>query len=66
MNWRQLRFSTSRKRQIEELKLIDVELNPYRNMVIEEVATEIQTRFKAAFPPDTTDSFAVFVRGMKK
>jgi hypothetical protein len=35
-------------------------------MVIEEVATEIQTRFKAAFPPDTTDSFAVFVRGMKK
>jgi len=35
-------------------------------MVIEEVATEIQTKFKSAFPPDTTDSFAVFVRGMKK
>ena len=58
--------SLNRKRQIEELKLIDVELNPYRNVVIEEVATEIQTRFKAAFATDTTDSFAVFVRGMKK
>lgn len=59
--------SLNRKRQIKELKLIDAEsLNPYRNIVIEEVATEIQTRFKAAFPPDTTDSFAVFVRNMKK
>ena len=58
--------SLNRKRQIEELKLVDVELNPYRNIVIEEVATEIQTKFKSSFPPDTTDSFAVFVRGMKK
>jgi len=58
--------SLNRKRQIEELKLVDVELNPYRNIVIEEVATEIQTKFKTAFPPDTTDSFAVFVRNMKK
>jgi hypothetical protein len=59
--------SLNRKRQIEELKLIDAEsLNPYRNIVIEEVATEIQTKFKSAFPLDTTDSFAAFVRNMKK
>jgi hypothetical protein len=34
--------------------------------VIEEVATEIQNRFRASFPPDTIDSFALFVRNMKK
>ena len=58
--------SFNRKRQIEELKKVDPELNPYRNIVIEEVATEIQNRFRSSFPPDTIDSFALFVRNMKK
>lgn len=41
-----------------------LDLNPYRNMVIEEVAQEIE-RFTFAFGVDTVQSFAAFVRGMK-
>lgn len=57
--------SLSRKRQVEELKTIDIEsLNPYRNLVIEEVAQEIE-KFREPFGLDTTASFAIFVRNMK-
>lgn len=58
--------SLSRKRQVEELKTIDIEsLNPYRNIVIEEVASEIE-KFRVPFGLDTTASFAIFIRNMKK
>lgn len=58
--------SLSRKRQVEELKTIDMEsLNPYRNIVIEEVALEIE-KFRVPFGLDTTASFAIFIRNMKK
>jgi hypothetical protein len=42
-----------------------LDLNPYRNMVIEEVAKEIEN-FTFAFGVDTTQSFAAFVRSMKE
>jgi len=42
-----------------------LDLNPYRNMVIEEVAQEIE-KFTFAFGVDTVQSFAAFVRGMKE
>ena len=42
-----------------------MDLNPYRNMVIEEVAQEIE-KFTFAFGVDTVQSFAVFVRGLKE
>lgn len=38
---------------------------PRRNDVIEEVAQAIE-RFQPAFGPDTVQSFAVYVRGMKE
>jgi hypothetical protein len=41
-----------------------LDLNPYRNMVIEEIAQEIE-KFTFAFGVDTVQSFAAFVRGMK-
>ena len=41
-----------------------MDLNPYRNMVIEEVAQEIE-KFTFAFGVDTVQSFVAFVRGMK-
>lgn len=41
-----------------------LDLNPYRNMVIEEIAQEIE-KFTFAFGVDTVASFAAFVRGMK-
>lgn len=44
--------------------LTKTSLNPYRNMVIEEVAQEIE-KFKRAFGEDTTQSFAAFVRNLK-
>jgi len=53
-----------RKRQIEEVKIkTDVEFyNELRNDVIEEVAKEIESiKFG-----DTSQSFAVYIRGMKK
>jgi len=37
-----------------------------RNKVIEEVAREIEIMFKTPFGKDTIDSFAVYVRRMKK
>lgn len=48
-----------RKRQIADNK----ELDPYRNMVLEEVALEFD---KMKVLGDTAASFAIFVRGMKR
>ena len=48
-----------RKRQVENKK----ELDPYRNLVLEEVAAEFDKMI--AFG-DTAASFAAFVRGMKR
>lgn len=54
-----------RKRQVEEIKLIDIEsLNPYRNIVIEEVAVAIE--LMESFGKDTISSFAIFIRSMKE
>jgi hypothetical protein len=56
--------SLNRKRQIEELKLIDIEsLNPYRNIVIDEIADAV-LKIKG-FPSDTLHSFAIYIRGLK-
>lgn len=56
-----------RKRQIAEK--VNVDIDPYtakvRNDTIEEVAQAIE-KFKGAFGQTTVDSFAVFVRGMKR
>ena len=43
----------------------DDDIMCYRNDVIEEVATRIEG-FTSAFGVDTVQSFAVFVRGMKR
>lgn len=40
-------------------------LDPYRNMIIEEVAREVE-KFKFPFGHSTVDSFAIFIRGMKR
>ena len=39
-------------------------VNPYRNMVIEEVAQKIETM--QGFGQDTIQSFTIFIRSMKK
>ena len=48
-----------RKRQVEQSK----ELDPYRNLVLEEVAAEFE---KMVVFGDTAASFATFVRNMKR
>ena len=56
--------SLNRKRQIEELKLIDIEsLNPYRDVVIDEIADAVLKM--QGFGKDTLDSFAIYIRGLK-
>jgi len=40
--------------------------NKDRNDVIEEVASELETRFNESFGRDTVASFVVFIRGMKR
>ena len=40
--------------------------NNARNEVIEEVAKELETRFTGSFGRDTVQSFATFIRRMKK
>lgn len=45
------------------------DINPYetvvRNATIDEIANAL-ARFKGAFGEDTVDSFAIFIRGMKR
>ena len=48
-----------RKRQTEQIK----ELDPYRNLVLEEVATQFEMMPALG---DTATSFACFVRNMKR
>jgi len=48
-----------RKRQVENKK----ELDPYRNLVLEEVAAEFDKMIALG---DTAASFAAFVRNMKR
>jgi len=56
--------SLNRKRQIEELKLIDIEsLNPYRDVVIDEIADAV-LKIKG-FPSDILHSFEIYIRGLK-
>ena len=55
--------SFNRKRQVQELGLIRP-LNPYRDIVIEEVAQHIEKL--TGFGKDTIDSFAIYIREMKK
>ena len=56
--------SLNRKRQIEELKLIDIEsLNPYRDVVIDEIADAILKM--EGFGQDTLHSLAIYIRGLK-
>jgi hypothetical protein len=56
--------SLNRKRQIEELKLIDMKsLNPYRSQVIDEIADAILKM--EGFGKDTLHSFAIYIRGLK-
>lgn len=47
----------------------DVSLDPYRDQVrnetIEEVARAVE-KFRGAFGNDTTSSFAIYIRGMKR
>ena len=46
------------------------DLNPYetivRNDTLEEVAQHLEHKFTAPFGKDTIDSFATYIRGMKK
>jgi len=54
-----------RKRQMVEAQLDRNEVREkIRNLVLEEVAREIEKM--KAFGPDTTGSFAVYIRNMKK
>lgn len=56
-----------RKRQIEFK--VEVDIDPYttkiRNDTIEEVARAVE-KFRGAFGQPTVDSFAIYIRGMKR
>ena len=61
--------SGNRKRQIAHM---DMHSHPaefvhlHRNDTLEEVAVELETKFTMPFGRDTVQSFATFVRGMKR
>jgi len=61
--------SGNRKRQIAHM---DVHSHPaefvhlHRNDTLEEVAVELEAKFTMPFGRDTVQSFATFVRGMKR
>jgi patatin-like phospholipase/acyl hydrolase len=54
-----------RKRQIADKVDVDPYTTKVRNDTIDEIARAIE-KFKGAFGQATTDSFACFVRGMKR
>ena len=63
-------FDAVERAQVQRKQPADkVDVDPYttkvRNDTIEEVAKAIE-KFKGAFGQSTTDSFACFVRGMKR
>ena len=56
-----------RKRQIEQdFADIDAANNLKRNFALEEVAVELETKFTLPFGRDTVQSFAQYIRGMKR
>ena len=56
--------SLNRKRQIDEYKTQQEVYDELRNDIIEEVAIEIEKM--RGFGGDTINSFAIFIREMKK
>ena len=68
---KQVRATTSgnRKRQIAHM---DMHSHPaefvhlHRNDTLEEVAVELETKFTMPFGRDTVQSFAQYIRGMKR
>ena len=61
------RASGWRKRQIEkDFADIDNANNLKRNFALEEVAVELETKFTIPFGRDTVQSFAQYIRSMKR
>ena len=61
----------SRKHQImrqieQDFAAIDDANNLKRNFALEEVAVELETKFTLPFGRDTVQSFAQYIRGMKR
>ena len=54
-----------RKRQIADKVDVDPYTTKVRNDTIDEIARAIE-RFRGAFGDDTTSSFAIYIRGMKR
>ena len=48
----------------DQAQATQADLNPYRNLVIEEICESLE-QFKFAFGQDTIDSFTIFIRGLK-
>ena len=48
----------------DQTETTNPDLNPYRNMVIEEVVQSLN-QFRGAFGDTTIDSFQVFIRSLK-
>ena len=53
-----------RAKQRKEAVKVAISTDPYRNIVIEEVAQHIEKL--TGFGQDTIDSLAIYIRGMKK
>tara|TARA_R110000868_G_scaffold334032_1_gene594717 strand:+ start:56 stop:271 length:216 start_codon:yes stop_codon:yes gene_type:complete len=54
-----------RKRQIADKVDVDPYTTKVRNDTIDEIARAVE-RFRGAFGDDTTSSFAIYIRGMKR
>lgn len=55
------------KEQVEQAMLnLKNELEEYRNEILDEVATELETKFTFPFGANTVESFATYIRGMKR
>jgi hypothetical protein len=57
--WRKKQIADAHKPSLEYVEM-------HYNDTLEQVAVELETKFTGAFGRDTVQSFAAFVRGMKR
>ena len=64
--WEALESKLGKKQVEQALIALQNEMEIYRNEVLEEVATELEQKFTLPFGQTTIESFASYIRGMKR
>ena len=64
--WAELEAKLGQKQIEQAIVNLKTEMEIYRNEIIEEVATDLEQKFTLPFGETTVESFAAYIRGMKR